>query len=242
MARRALPPPQDPATIREWDRLAVEEFRMPSILLMENAGGGAARSLLELATREPDVFGPPWIVLCGPGNNGGDGFVVARHLHNAAEEVEVHLAFSIDRLQERKDSTVNLRILERMAVPISAGEEPHPPPDVLRTGASPLSTASAGRRGTVVDALLGTGLSRELRSPYREWVDAVSASGLPVVSLDVPTGLDAATGKVLGAAVRARRTITFAAAKTGFSLREGPAHAGEVHVVGIGMPREIWDR
>ena len=225
------PPPQEPATIREWDRRAIEEYGMPGVVLMENAGAGAARILLELGRRQPDVYRTPWIILCGPGNNGGDGFVVARHLHNAGQAVEVHLAFPPERLKPQADNTVNFRVLEGMAVAIHAAQPPFRPPDVLRPGV----------KGTVIDALLGTGLSRPLDSPYADWVGAVNECGTPSVALDLPTGLDAKTGEVLGSCLVARQTITFAAPKTGFDRREGPQVVGEVHVVDIGMPREIWN-
>jgi NAD(P)H-hydrate epimerase len=93
----------------------------------------------------------------------------------------------------------------------------------------------------VVDALFGTGLTRPLAAPFLDWVEAMNASQRAVLALDIPSGLDANTGMVLGAATRARDTVTFAAPKVGFYRAAGPAHVGRVHVADIGMPREIWE-
>ena len=227
---KQLPSPQDPEQIREWDRKAIEEYGVPGVVLMENAGGGAARILLDLSRRRPEEYPQLWIILCGPGNNGGDDFVVARHLHNAGHSVEVHLAFDPARLEPAGDNTINHDILKKTRVPLFSSPAPFPPPDIL----------GGGRPCTIVDALLGTGLSRPLRPPYLEWVRATHGSRARVIALDLPTGLDASSGEILGDVVRAAHTITFAAPKRGFELGKGPEVVGEVHVVDIGMPREIW--
>jgi NAD(P)H-hydrate epimerase len=222
------PGPQSRATIREWDRRAIEEYGIPGIVLMENAGAGAARIIRGLIPTD-DAFRGRWSVLCGPGNNGGDGFVVARHLHNAGIDVRVILT-TPEAYRRGSDAARNLEILRRMAsVPLEA--RPGPPSNRIRDS---LGT------GPVVDALFGTGLSRPLESPFTDWVDALVASGSRVVALDIPSGLDADSGEVLGAAVKADHTTTFAAAKVGFQKGEGPTRCGRVHVVEIGMPRELW--
>ncbi|MCZ6795632.1 MAG: NAD(P)H-hydrate epimerase, partial [Planctomycetota bacterium] len=152
-----------------------------------------------------------------------------RHLDNAGHAVEVHLAFDAARLTEGADNTVNFRILEKSGVRIVAPLAPHPPPPIL----------GSTTPHTVVDALLGSGLSRPLGSPTIDWVRATRAGRASVVALDIPTGLDAASGAILGDAVRARQTITFAAPKLGFQRGSGPEVVGEVHVVDIGMPRAV---
>jgi len=220
------PPPQTRETIRSWDLRAIQDFGMPGIVLMENAGAGAARIIAELA-REPEPLPQPFVILCGPGNNGGDGFVIARHLYNRELEVHVWIAGSAE-YAESSDARVNLDILKRMAIPLSLAL------------AGPQEPAAALGRGTIVDALFGTGLSRPLRAPFLDWVEAVNRNGRPVVAVDIPSGLDANTGEILGAAVFADHTITFAASKLGFERGEGPKHCGRVHVVDIGMPRQIW--
>lgn len=217
------PPPQTRAVIREWDRRTIEDFGIPGIVLMENAGSGAARLIEEILG--PAAEGEPVRILCGPGNNGGDGFVVARHLHARSIPVEVLLVPRSGHAPD-SDSGVNLAILSRLRVPIDRDRLPAP-------GVFP--------DGVIVDALFGSGLSRPLTSPYDAWVMACRDSGRPVIALDIPSGLDADTGLILGDAVTARHTITFAAAKLGFYREEGPRLCGQVHVVDVGIPSEVWE-
>ncbi|MBI4615984.1 MAG: NAD(P)H-hydrate epimerase [Planctomycetes bacterium] len=210
--------------MRRLDRMASEEYGIPSLLLMENAGRGAAEAILPLV-----LPGSPVVVLAGKGNNGGDGFVIARHLHNRGLDVRVVLVARARDVEPVSDPGVNLEILRRMRIPFSEWTGGSP---------APLDLALAGA-GLVVDALLGTGLSGEVRSPYREAILAVNHAGKPVVAVDVPSGLDADTGRVLGVAVRAVKTCTFGLSKRGFGLADGPAHCGEVVVIDISLPREL---
>lgn len=233
MERRSAPwppPPHDPQTIRDWDRRATDEYGMPSIILMENAGREAARILLELAAATPDRYHAPWLVLSGGGNNGGDGFVVARHLYNAGEDVRIFPAFRPEHLRPGADNTTNWHIVERMRIPIERVGE----------GLDPPSSLEGAQSGVIVDALLGTGARPPLRDPIDEWTRTVRRIPLPVVALDLPTGLDAATGEADEAAIHAAHTITFAAAKTGFEREDARRYTGEVHVVDIGLPRGLW--
>ncbi len=226
-----LPDPPRPlsrAAIRDLDRRAVEEFGIPGIVLMENAALGCDRVLAEIGAADRR-FAPPWRIVCGPGNNGGDGLALARHLHNRGHAVAIHLVQPKDRVKPGSDAATNLAIVERMRLPII---EPGP-------GGAAAAIAEATASGTIIDAMLGTGLDRPLRPPYLEWVLAINGSGRPVVAIDIPSGLDADTGAVLGAAVRAAHPMTMAAPKIGFTAGEGPAHCGVVHLVGIGIPREL---
>ena len=108
---------ENPETIRQWDRIASEEYGLPGIALMENAGAGAARIISRLSREEPEHFPDPFIILCGPGANGGDGYVVARHLFNSGYDVEVYLCFEPGGLDENSDAGVNLAVIEKMGVP-----------------------------------------------------------------------------------------------------------------------------
>jgi NAD(P)H-hydrate epimerase len=156
--------------------------------------------------------------------------VVARHLHNAGADVEVHLAFDATALSRDSAAAVNLDVIRKTSLRLFETRPPFPTPQCLRRG----------KALTVVDALLGTGLSRPLDDPFLTWVRAINGGGFPVLALDVPTGLDANSGEVLGDCVAARHTFSFAAAKLGFYRGSGPKLCGQVHVVDIGMPREIW--
>jgi len=223
-------PPVSRETIRSWDHRALLEYGIPGIILMENAARGAADLLCLLRASAPARFGPPYQVMCGTGNNGGDGMALARHLENRSLPVTVHLAEPRSQIRPETDAGINLRILERMGVDL---REPGPDRPLER------AIREATGSGVLIDALLGTGLTRSLGSPYREWVEAMNASSRPIVAIDLPTGLDADSGEVLGAAVRAEHTFTMAAPKLGFTRGAGPALVGWVHLVEISLPRRM---
>jgi ADP-dependent NAD(P)H-hydrate dehydratase / NAD(P)H-hydrate epimerase len=201
----------DAERMRAIDRWAIDVCGVPSLDLMERAGAGVARTVERLV---PDG---PVVVVCGTGNNGGDGLVLARLLRDASRRVTVVLAGSPARLTG--DAQANL---ERLP-----GEGPLD----LAQGADALAGASV-----IVDALLGTGFAGEPHGAVAEAIDAIEACSVPVVSVDVPSGVDASTGVVSGAAVHARATVTFHAAKPGLWIHPGKAHAGEVEVLDIGIP------
>jgi NAD(P)H-hydrate epimerase len=211
--------------MRSIDRWAIEERGVPGLDLMERAGAGVARAVERLAG------GAPVAVVCGKGNNGGDGLVAARLLREAGGQVTV--ACVAPPAEFAGDARVNL---ERLPGPgpvrlsgASWGEaEPQP-----MTAAS---SALAGARA-VVDALLGTGFQGEPRGAVAEAIDAINDLGAPVVSVDVPSGVDASTGVVAGRAVRATLTVTFHAAKPGLWIHPGKAYAGEIETIDIGIPR-----
>jgi NAD(P)H-hydrate epimerase len=204
---------------REIDRIATEELRMPGLILMENAALGVARAALELLALRPG----PLVVVCGPGNNGGDGLAAARHLANRGIDVRLHLAVPADAYPDGSDAATNLAIARAMRIPLSED--------------GPL-----GQPALIVDALLGTGLTRDVRDPLRGAIRAINAAGCPVLAVDLPSGLDANTGQVLGEAVRATVTATMVAPKVGFSLLDGPAHVGRVVTIDIGVPPSLVRR
>jgi len=217
------------AEIREMDRVAIEEFGLPGIVLMENAGAGAAALLLDLL--------PPArrraAVLAGRGNNGGDAFVVARHLLNRGIAVDCFFTGDLDGVDPRSDAGVNLRVLLRMGLPI---REIRGPEEVSSAG------PSIAAAGAVVDGLLGTGAQGEVREPAASLIDIANRAGPPILALDLPSGLEADTGRILGRCIRASRTATFALPKKGFFLDRGPAMCGEIRVVDIGMPRAAVEK
>jgi ADP-dependent NAD(P)H-hydrate dehydratase / NAD(P)H-hydrate epimerase len=201
-------PLPDAETMRAIDRWAIDDQGVPSLDLMERAGAGVARAVERLA---PDG---PVAVVCGKGNNGGDGLVAARLLREAGRAVTVVSAAPPEDL--RGDARENLlRLL----------------------GEAPVRLQSLAGSAAVVDALLGTGFGGEPHGAVAEAIEAINAAAAPVVSVDVPSGVDASTGAVTGPAVRATVTVTFHAAKPGLWIAPGKAHAGRVETIDIGIPR-----
>jgi ADP-dependent NAD(P)H-hydrate dehydratase / NAD(P)H-hydrate epimerase len=200
------------AALRLADRRASERHRIPSIVLMERASLGAAAAILER-------FGSVGkaLVVCGSGNNGGDGYAVARHLSDAGWDVEL--------TTPRGAAPTTPDAMTMATIARSLG---------LRSRAFTPALLSPDR--LVVDAILGIGGRGGPHGPVATVIEAIGASRAPVVSLDVPSGVTADTGEVLGAAVRAELTITFHGDKPGLHIEPGRAHAGRVVVVDIGVP------
>jgi NAD(P)H-hydrate epimerase len=210
--------------MRVIDRRAIEEFGVPALVLMENAGRGAAEEAMGLY-RERGLDGPV-LVFCGAGNNGGDGFVVARHLANAGLEARVYCCADRGQIDRGREAGINLTICERMGVPIA---DVHAPELVAGVGDELAGGAM------VVDAVFGVGLSSAVREPQATLLEKLDRAGLAVLAVDVPSGLDADTGEALGVAVHADVTATMACPKVG--LRgEGEAYVGRLVVIDIGMP------
>jgi NAD(P)H-hydrate epimerase len=204
---------------RLLDRRAQEEFGVPGIVLMENAGRGSVGVLLRLA-RPKHVA-----ICCGKGNNGGDGFVIARQLDNAGVAVHVLLfALSADL---KGDAATNCAIVKRSGIALTECSSP----DMDRVRRE-LTDAD-----WVVDALFGTGLTGAIGAPLDAVIDAINQSGRSVLAIDIPSGLDCDTGLPLGPTVRATHTVTFVAIKKGFAESNAREWTGEVHVVDIGLPR-----
>lgn len=211
------------AQVRELDRRATEEFALPSVVLMENAGRSTAELLVSLG-----IHGRV-IICCGKGNNGGDGLVIARHLDYQRIGVEV-LLFAASE-QVAGDARLNLEVVRRMGLPLH--ELPRPLAE-LGTVRSLLAKA-----GWVIDALFGTGLTGPIQSPLAEVVESINASSARVLAVDLPSGLDADTGVPLGPTVRADHTATFVAWKRGFLAAGAAAWTGQIHVLSIGAPRQL---
>jgi NAD(P)H-hydrate epimerase len=202
--------------VRELDRRAIEQLGIPGATLMERAGS-AAFALLR--ARWPRAL--RLAVVCGPGNNGGDGYVVARL---ALERGLVPTVLRFGATPRAPGEAAAAR-----AACEAAG--------VMTEAFSPARLADAD---VIVDALLGIGLERELAGEWRAAVEAVNAARRPVLALDVPSGLDADTGAVLGAAVRATCTMSFIGLKAGLFTGEGPDHAGRIHFSDLGLPAEAY--
>jgi NAD(P)H-hydrate epimerase len=230
------------------------ELMIPNLILMENAGRGAAHVLAEMARdttavmldsqlakktkrakRLEEVKNPRVLVLCGPGNNGGDGGVVARHLSAWGLEVQVIWLASCSQLSA--DAMTQCVILEKSGIAQIVWYDVHNEDPNPRN----LSDVVLGV-DWIVDGLLGTGLSRPMHGPFRSMVELINHSKKPILALDVPSGLDADTGLPLGVAVRAKATATFVSWKLGFTRSESAVYTGQVKVVDIGLPRSLLQR
>ncbi|MEW6557546.1 MAG: NAD(P)H-hydrate epimerase [Elusimicrobiota bacterium] len=200
------------SAIKNFDKLAVKKFLVPSIVLMENAGKNVAEIILE-------KFQPRSVaVFCGGGNNGGDGFVVARHLYNKNVKVKVFIAQCKNKYTGA--ALTNLKIIEKLKIPVLK----------FNTHSPKITNTDL-----IVDALLGTGTKGEVRGIYKKIIDKINSTKKPVVSVDIPSGIDADTGKVLGSAVKSNATITMAAIKKGLLINAGKEYSGKIFVVDIGL-------
>jgi hydroxyethylthiazole kinase-like uncharacterized protein yjeF len=207
---RWLEPLLDAEQMRATDTWAIQERGVPSLELMERAGEGLARVVTQ--------YGPAGriAIVCGKGNNGGDGFVAARLLRQAGRDVAVLTVWGQEWIEGDAKT-----MLERL---------PGPKPE-------PFAPDRLSRTHTIVDALLGTGFQGAPREPADAVIAAINTAGKRVVAADVPSGVNASTGEVDGDAVRANATATFHGAKPGLWIRPGKAYAGDVHAIDIGIPR-----
>ena len=207
------------------DRLAIDEYGMTGLVLMENAGRGVADVLCRLG-----IAGPV-IVSCGKGNNAGDGFVIARHLDLRGHAVRVLLWAETAELTG--DAAANFQILQKTGVPIEIFGNRHDAArlDRLLTGAA-----------WIVDGLLGTGARGEPRPPLDAVIDQLNNSRAPKLAIDLPSGLDCDTGEPARHTIRAAETCTFVTAKPGFLMPAASPYVGRLHVLDIGQPRELVEQ
>ena len=212
--------------IREIDRKAIEEYEIPGIILMENAGRNVAEEVLKMLSGADKAR---VAIFCGKGNNGGDGFVIARHLYNKGVNVSVYLTTEVARVLADGDASTNLKILLNMDLEIKELQEDH----IGEIGKALYDY------NVIVDAIFGTGLRGEVREPARALIEKINEAEIPVVSVDIPSGLSCDDGVVLGVAVKATKTVTFVAAKTGFFQECGKEYTGELIVSDISVPKEL---
>jgi hydroxyethylthiazole kinase-like uncharacterized protein yjeF len=206
--------------MRELDRLTIEKYRVPSLTLMENAGEAIVLALLK---RFGKAAKGGVLVVCGKGNNGGDGLVVARQLKKKSIPCEVVLLARKEDLAP--DAAENFRAYLKIKGTIFEARE---------SSLALLAQRLKGKK-LVVDAILGTGLKEEVRGAYAEAIALINSSGLPVVAADVPSGLDSDTGRPLGAAIKAEMTVALGYPKLGEVIHPGISHAGELVVADIGI-------
>lgn len=213
------------AAVRELDRIAIEKHGIPGFELMQRAGRAAFRVLLQHWPETRHL-----LVICGTGNNGGDGFIVAGLAAEAGMSAEVYLAGETDSIQSDARKAMDFALQRQ--VPILPAIELYP--------LSSASPAFSSPKTVIIDALLGTGLSGQVRTPTRQLITQVNASGLPVLALDIPSGLCSDTGKVLGEAIRADVTVTFIGRKVGQVRDKGPGLCGQLVFDNLGVPSTVY--
>jgi len=214
--------------VRRIDRCAIETLGVPGVVLMENAGRNAADAIEQFLGGEA---GRSVAIVAGAGNNGGDGYVIARHLAMRGARVVTFLAAPMDKIAG--DARVNLDIIRKLGHDIRE-----------HAGSGGLASLSEELRAfdLIVDAVGGTGIRGALRGDIATAVEQINAAGTPVIAIDIPTGLDCDTGETPGPTVRADLTVTMLARKNGFDNPAAVAFTGEVRVVDIGIPAEIVAR
>ncbi|PCJ62530.1 MAG: NAD(P)H-hydrate epimerase [Planctomycetota bacterium] len=208
--------------IRLLDGIAINDYKIPAIVLMENAGTKASEIIFD-DLENPTV--DKVIILCGKGNNGGDGMVIARHLSNRG--VSVKIILFADRKLISGDAKCNLVILDKMKVPI----------DEMLSLSKLFEDLKNGT--LIIDALLGTGVDGIIKDSMIKTAEFLNASDLKVIAIDTPTGLNCDNGEILGECIKANKTITFVAKKLGFILKNGPEYCGEIIVVDISIPVDV---
>jgi NAD(P)H-hydrate epimerase len=206
------------AQVREIDRRASADYNIPGIVLMENASQAVAQVALEMIA---EVRSPSVVIVCGPGNNGGDGLAAARHLHNLGID-DLQIVLSGDPDAYRGDAEINWKIVKAMKLPVM-GELLQDTPTLY------------------VDAIFGTGLTRPVDSTVARMIDVMNASSAHRLAVDIPSGLDCDSGEPTGPCVRAHRTITFVAEKIGFANPRSRKFTGKIAVGEIGCPNELID-
>jgi len=204
--------------MRNLDRTAVEDFSLAEELLMENAGMAAYHVIM----KESGIQGKRFVLICGTGNNGGDGLVIARKIHSMNGEAVVYILGNEDKF--RGTSKKNFEIVSRLQLTIRHVESM----DSLR---KELAHCDA-----IVDAIFGTGLTRNVEGMYSDVIQMINRSGKKVFSIDIPSGINGDTGKIMGAAVKADFTITFGIPKIGNILYPGYGHCGKLYVSHISFP------
>lgn len=217
------------AQMQALDHQAIEEYGIPALLLMENAGRGTADQFCFQA--EQARYDPKHLLfLCGRGNNGGDGLVTARHLASRGYGVEVLLFGDPSKMSE--EVRINYDIVQKMKLPLH-----RIPENASEEAVKPYFS----KADVIVDALFGIGLDRPVTGLFFDVIVALNFARKKVLSLDIPSGLDADTGQVLGAAVRATWTAAMGFPKKGFLVPEGAKYVGELWVIDIGLPKKLLE-
>src|SRR3984885_2864794 len=213
--------------MREVDRRTIEDIGIPSLVLMENAG---RQVVAAMEAMYGDLLERRVAVLCGRGNNGGDGFVVARTLTQRGIDVSVFLLGGVADV--RGDARINLEILGHLGLTVV---------EVADSQAWELHCSEVSDCTLIVDAIFGTGLNAPVSGFIESVIADVNASGIPVVAIDLPSGLSADSAEPIGESIEADTTVTLAAPKLPLVLPPGERVAGDIVIADIGLPTEVID-
>lgn len=203
---------------KEFDRKAREVFGISTLVLMENAGRAVAEEALKMK-RQGRI-----VIFCGKGNNGGDGFVAARHLLLKGVRPLLYLAGRIKEV--KSEAAENLNILLKLRFKVTEVNENN----------AEIAASAVKQSGLIIDALLGVGLKGEVRGVTSRIINAINLSRKPILSVDIPSGLDATTAEVLGSCIKAHSTVTFVALKKGMLKSSAKKYCGRVIIRDIGAP------
>ncbi len=213
--------------MQEMDRLTIDSYGIPGMVLMENAGRGAIQFLLE---KFPEIYKQKVGVVAGGGNNGGDGFVMARYLSEKGIKTTVYLLSSKSRI--KGDAEVNLNLLRPLDVSVI---------EMTDVDAFSDNRSSLVHQDLFIDAILGTGLNSDVKGFFKEIIEFINNLNKPVFSVDIPSGLNSDTGQPCGISIKATATATFGFAKTGHFLFPGSDYTGDLEIIDIGIPFHIRD-
>lgn len=208
----------DAVEAKEIDRISIQDIGIPSMVLMEKAAMAMAGCIMAQSSPTVDKV----LAVCGTGNNGGDGVAAARILRESGYEVSVLIVGQVEKCSEEMDR--QLQIANRMRIPVYLAES--------------VTEEKLQKYTIIIDAIFGIGLSREITGIYRQWIAWINTSTAKVIAADIPSGIHASTGAVLGIAVQADITVTFGVNKRGIVLNPGMQYAGNVVVADIGFPRQ----
>ncbi len=211
--------------MQQMDRQTIESFGIPGRVLMENAGLGATRVLLD---QFDDIINKKVGVIAGRGNNGGDGFVIARYL--AQKDIEVTVYLLAESAGVKGDAAANLELLSPINIPVI---------EIPDQQSFLTHKTSLLHQEIWVDAILGTGLKSDVKGYFKQIIDFINSLNRPVFSVDIPSGLNSDTGQPCGTCIRAQATATFAFAKTGHFLFPGSDYTGNLEIIDIGIPDYI---
>jgi NAD(P)H-hydrate epimerase len=223
---------------RAFDSWATNDLGIPGPVLMENAGRSCAELIEEKLSSKTS---PKVCIFCGIGNNGGDGFVIARHLLNKGsdfakatpDKFAVVTVICGDYKKVKGDAKINLAILEGLGVTVKILDVDNA--DNIEKGVASFAQGA----DLIVDAIFGTGLTGQLRDEYKRLIEAINTLHIPILAVDIPSGLDCDTGQPLGAAIKADWTVTFVAVKKGFAPEAARQYTGEIYIASIGIEPKL---